>query len=288
LLTLIQSNVHAKTGSNDSIKKQGASDSTEYPKYKKTGRTVDLFIWGGQSNAQGWQGDGAFYPVAPDNVDQYIGLNYTFVGKSSSNGWVTMQPQDGRFPKGHFGPEVSFARKLKLAGYNPAIFKFTCGGTSIYRFWKTPGAGGNYDKLVEGLKKAVDSLQNMGYKVRYRGFVWIQGESDADNAKSAADFYGSLLSIINDIRKVAGDDKMPVILGVDEQHPGVVKFPLIIETQQRLAKELPNVAYTSMIGLPKADVTHLTPAGLVTHGIRIFDAYRTIDKPKQCKWFPFF
>jgi hypothetical protein len=33
-----------------------------------------------------------------------------------------MQAQDGRFPSGHFGPEVTFSRDQN-AGYNPAIFK---------------------------------------------------------------------------------------------------------------------------------------------------------------------
>jgi hypothetical protein len=27
--------------------------------------TIDLFIWAGQSNAQGWQGDADFYPSDP-------------------------------------------------------------------------------------------------------------------------------------------------------------------------------------------------------------------------------
>jgi len=246
--------------------------------FPKLDKQVDLFIWGGQSNAQGWQGDGAFYPTDSTNLDESIALNYNFVGTSGSAGnWITMQSQSGRFQKGHFGPEVSFSRKLKQAGYNPAIFKYTCGGTSIYSFWKTPGAGGEYDKLVLNLKKSISVLERKGYTVTIRGFVWIQGESDA-NATAAPLFYASLLSIVNDLRNnVAKDGMLPVILGVDEQHSAVVAYPVIVQSQQRIANELANVKYTSMYGLPKADGTHLTPVGLVTHGISIFDSFNNIQ-----------
>ncbi len=112
-------------------------------------KSVDLFIWAGQSNAQGWAGDAALYPKDTLGLDKSILLNWTFYGKESSGGeWVNMQAQKGRYEKGHFGPEVSFSRELKKAGYNPAIFKYCLGGTGLARDWKTPGEGGFYDNLV--------------------------------------------------------------------------------------------------------------------------------------------
>jgi len=42
--------------------------------------TIDLFIWAGQSNAQGWAGDADFYPSDPGSLDSQIRLNYTFIG----------------------------------------------------------------------------------------------------------------------------------------------------------------------------------------------------------------
>ncbi len=72
---------------------------------------IDLFIWAGQSNAQCWTGDADFYPTDPNNLDSSIRFNYTFINNSSSDGWITMQPQTGRYiPQGHFGPEVLFSR----------------------------------------------------------------------------------------------------------------------------------------------------------------------------------
>ena len=141
---------------------------------------IDLFILAGQSNAQGWQGDGAQYPADSEHLDKSIPLNWTFVDNTDSNGrGGTMQAQKGRFPMGHFGPEVSFGRMLKKAGCHPAIFKYTKGATSLYKDWKKPGQGGIYDHMISDLKSAIAQLQKKGYQVTVRGFIWIQGESDA-------------------------------------------------------------------------------------------------------------
>lgn len=240
--------------------------------------SVDLFILGGQSNAQGWMGDGAQYPQDTTLLDPFIGLYYHYALNTSSNGkWISMQAQEGLFPEGHFGPEVSFGRRLKASGYNPVIFKYTCGGTSIDNYWKTPGSGGQYDALVVALKKAIRALEQNGHTVAIRAFIWIQGESDMDGLAMANAYHDKLLSIIRDMRiNVAKNSTLPILLGVDEQYPSG-NAPIIIAAQKKIASDEANVMFTSMIGLPKADVTHLTPAGLYTHGIRLYNAFRTLD-----------
>lgn len=245
--------------------------------FPELGKQVDLFILGGQSNALGAKGDGAFYPTDTLNLDKSIGLNFTRVGVTSSFGkWITMQPQETPdFANGNFGPEVSFSRKLKATGYNPAIFKYTKGGTSINSFWKTPGDGGQYDELVTTLKTAIKDLENKGFTVTPRAFIWIQGEADSANDSIANLYYGKLLSIVKDVRtNVVKNINLPIILGVDEQYS--TKVSIIVSAQQKIANEESNVRFTSMIGLEKADYTHLTPAGLYPHGLRLFNAFQDI------------
>ena len=235
-------------------------------------KNLDLFIWAGQSNAQGWMGDAAYYPEEGRELDESIRLNWTFVDYESSGGkWVKMQPQTGRFPEGHFGPEVSFGRELKKAGYNPAIFKYTKGATGLARDWKAPGQGGIYDRMVNDLKSAIDTLEKQGFEVSVRGLIWIQGETDAGSETTARDYYANLKQLIDDLRQnVLDEPNMKIIVGVDEQHPFVKERPVVVEAQQRLAKEDANIVYTTMLGLPKADATHLSPAGLVEHGKQIY------------------
>jgi hypothetical protein len=244
---------------------------------------VDLFIWAGQSNAQGYTGEATGYPVDTEGLDKDIRLNYTVFGQESSNGeWISMQPQKGRYPSGHFGPEVTFARKLKKAGLNPAIFKYTLGGTGLARDWKAPGEGGIYDAMVSNLKTAIKKLEESGHTVTIQGFIWIQGESDALDDKTANEYENNLSKLIMHLRsEVVKQDDLTVILGVDEQHYLVVERPIVLEAQKNIAQRDVNTIFTTMHGLPKADRTHLTPSGLVEHGHRIYEAYKIVANTKQ-------
>jgi len=245
--------------------------------------TVDLFIWAGQSNAQGYTGDAKEYPKDGDELDKDILLNYTVFGKESSHGkWISMQPQKGRYPAGHFGPEVSFARELKKGGYHPAIFKYTQGGTGLARDWKAPGEGGIYDSMVVHLKTAIQQLEDSGHTVNIQGFVWIQGETDAGDDKAANGYEENLRTLLTHLRtKVLKKDDLKVILGVDEQHYFLKERPIVLEAQKKIAQKDVNVIYTTMYGLPKADETHLTPSGLVEHGHRIYAAYKIVANTTQ-------
>lgn len=244
---------------------------------------IDLFIWAGQSNAQGYTGDALEYPKDGQELDESILLNWNVHGKKSSEGaWVSMQPQEGRYPAGHFGPEVSFARELKKAGYNPAIFKYTLGGTGLARDWKAPNAEGIYDYMVKGLAPAIQKLKSMGFRINVRGFIWIQGESDALNDEAASNYQENLINMIDHLRtKVLHDPNLNIILGVDEQHYLVEERPIIVEAQKRIAQVDKNIIFTTMYGLPKADKTHLTPAGLFEHGHRIHQAFKILVDTNQ-------
>ena len=103
-----------------------------------------------------------------------------------------MQSQEGRFASGHFGPEVTFSRKLKEAGYKPAIFKYTRGSTSIHSDWLAPEEGGYYDAMVADLDTAITDLESQGHTVNIRGFIWIQGESDAETHALASAYETTL------------------------------------------------------------------------------------------------
>jgi hypothetical protein len=240
----------------------------------------------GQSNMQGWQGDAKDYPADVRDLDKRIAFSRVTPGFGSSNGqWLSLQPQPGRFPAGHFGPEITFARKLADAGYRPAIFKYALGSTSIAQHWKLPGEQGLYDQMVSTLREAITSLEHQGHTVRWRGLVWLQGESDAEIPAMAMLYGLRLQTFLRDFRKqVATDSLLPIILGVDAEHGWVEANPAVLTSQQTIAAEDPRMAFVSASGLERdADAAHLTPKGLMAHGERLFAAYAALTPVANTK-----
>jgi hypothetical protein len=250
------------------------------PAFASIAETVDVFIMAGQSNMQGWMGDAALYPYSdPQNLDAQIRFYWVTPGFSTSLGkWTFMHAQSGRFPSGHFGPEVTFARALEAKGYHTAIFKYSLGATGLEADWRRPGMGGLYDKMVVEYKSAVALLQQERLTVRPRAFIWIQGENDAENKYLAEQYYSRLCDLIADVRaNVTGVHQLPVILGVDEQIP-LDYIDTVVNAQKKFAASDSFAVWTSMMGLEKADFTHLSPYGLGAHGVRLADAFFLIEE----------
>ena len=236
---------------------------------------IDLHIMAGQSNMQGWRSDAKSYPADPNQFDAQIPFYFEAVDYSSSQRfWDNLRPQEGHFLKGHFGPEITFARSVKEYGFNPAIFKFSFGSSSIETVWKSPGQNGLYDRMIRELQLSIKLLKQMGNQVTIRSFTWIQGETDASNDLLASHYYSNLKRMLTHFRNVvARNPSLPVILGVDEQHPHVRLRPQVVHAQKKLSNENINTAFTTMHGLEKSDATHLTARGVINHGKRIFKAY---------------
>jgi len=241
-------------------------------------QNIDLFIMAGQSNMQGWRSDAAQYPKDPKGLDIQIPFFYKALHYGSTgNKWETLKPQLGHFRTGHFGPEVSFARAVLKAGYNPAIFKYSSGGTSLKTDWKGPGQKGLYDDMVRNIKTAIKELEVQGDTVTPRAIIWIQGESDADSDVQAKEYYWHLKKMLQHLRtNIIKDPSIPVILSLDEQHPRVQLRPQVVDAQKKLASEDKNITFFSMRGLEKYDVTHLTARGTIQQGQRIFSVYNTL------------
>lgn len=241
-------------------------------------KKIDLFIMAGQSNMQGWRSNAANYPADPRHIDEAIPFYFEALDYSSSHKkWQALAPQAGHFRAGHFGPEVAFARAAFSRHLNPAIFKYSSGGSSIKYHWKAPGHHGMYDDMVTNLKRAIKQLKKQDDTVIPRAIIWIQGESDAANDTLANEYYVHLKRMLHHLRSnVLHIPKLPVILSVDEQHPQVKLHPQVVDAQIRLSMEDSSISFVSMLGLEKSDTTHLTARGTILQGKQIFKAYNSL------------
>jgi len=235
----------------------------------------ELHILAGQSNAQGIQGDATQCPESPQ-----IPFFYNALGFGDSGGqWTILGPQSGgHFPKGYFGPEISFALALQQAGARPAVFKFTAPCTSLAKDWKGPGEGGILDTLCRELLTAIQLLENCHRKIKVCSFTWIQGESDAQADVTAINYHGHLVVLLRHVREILQEPDLPIILGIDEQHPWVKERPAVVEAQKQIVAASKHMAFLSMLGLEKSDTSHLTPKGLVQHGERLFETWQQLTE----------
>jgi len=231
----------------------------------------------GQSNMQGWRSNAANYPSDPYHLDQRIPFYFEALRYSSSHkNWQTLSSQPGHFKAGHFGPEVTFARAALSSRLNPAIFKYSAGGSNLKFNWKAPGQHGMYDDMVTNLKRAIQALKAQGHTVTPRAIIWIQGESDAKSEQLANEYYRSLKRLLRHLRSnVLHRPRLPVILSLDEQHHHVQRHPQVVDAQMRLAMEDSSIAFVSMFGLEKYDNTHLTARGTQLQGKQIFKAFKS-------------
>lgn len=195
-----------------------------------------------------------------------------------SRQWTFLGPQFKLFPNGHFGPEISFARKLLTSGLKPVIFKYAKEGTSLAENWLAPGQNGLYDDFVFQLNSSISELQANGEKVNIRCLIWIQGESDGTRSDYANLYLPRLQELIRHLRQYVIGRNTPIILGVDETYLDLKRQPQIESAQIRISTQEPCVSRSSMRGLTKADATHLTPEALVEHGNRLFETYKQLTK----------
>ncbi len=125
--------------------------------------------------------------------------------QSSRNGFLPtalgMGGQDNRF-----GPEVGIAEYLTESGYESVfLVKYSYGGTSLHKEWRSPSSGGKtgelYDGAVEYVLNAMATLENADYYPVIDAICWMQGESDADKSEDAANAYFDLqTNFIKDLR----------------------------------------------------------------------------------------
>ena len=239
---------------------------------------IHLYVLAGQSNAIGWFGDAAYYPADPSNLDSNILLAYKVDDKTgggpASNGWISMQKQVGRYATGHFGPEVTFSRKLAQEGNKIAIFKYGQGGTSLADDWGKPGANKMYDRMKTRLLSYIDLLKNQGHTVILKGLIWIQGEEDTKTATNSINYISNVSHLIIDMKFLAasnGNSNLNVIFGIADFSPQVnTTSPKVLQAQQNLAKNNCYIISSSMRGLPQQDFLHITPEGIKLHGERLY------------------
>lgn len=245
---------------------------------------LDVYLVAGQSNAVGWDTDGAWLPA--HNADAQIKFFYRIGNgenqSATTSGTVTtLKPQQAGFrssPPTNFGIEMGIGRTLWDKGRNNmAIVKVAFGGTNLYWQWSPTNNTSLYKLMLENLSIASSQWRAQGWRTRVVGMFWMQGEYDALDANMAANYKQSLTAFMSAVRASAQDDCLPVVIGRirTEGWP----FAADVRTAQKnyaTQTDCTDWVNTDDLGLVPNDTAHFTNDGQYTLGKRMAQSYRDL------------
>ncbi len=241
---------------------------------------VPVFLLSGQSNMTGMGGAvselSADQKKTVDSVKIYLDAEGD---QAKRKKWLTLGPGFGS-DGSHFGPELFIGRTLSDSAPGKckkiAIIKDAVSGTYLNQTqgWLPPssnnGTGGTLyknmmaavDAAMKSFSTAFDTAQ---YTPRWAGFVWLQGEFDAQNTTDANAYEKNLTNLIKDIRAKTQVAELPVILPmIDVQN--MWKYNATVRAADvAMTKNLKNVDTMDTKGLP-TDGIHYKAAGQVKIG----------------------
>jgi hypothetical protein len=164
-----------------------------------------VFLFAGQSNMVGADAQAERIDDFPDFQGTRAAQNdvlYSYIlgqGDEASKGWVPLQPLRS------FGPEVTFARRVKQQVPFPiAIIKSAVGGTTAAYDWNpdAPDKGQKlYPRTLRLVRESLQELDKRGIRYRLEGVMWHQGENDMLDRKLCPNYAEALTRIIGRLRQ---------------------------------------------------------------------------------------
>ncbi len=241
---------------------------------------LKVYIMAGQSNMAGCDDVRNVDPMWQSELADVM----LYWGNSSTPGFQALKSGTSgascsdSAPQYYFGPELSFGSDMMVM--NPesrvVIIKFAVGGTDMFEYWTTPNrefpSGGIlWNALQDRIADALTRLNAMGLDYHVEGFLWMQGESDADKRYRAKAYAGKLTSFIASMRYFLGDPEMPFILG-RIRDAGQPHADMVRDAQVSVAGNIPNVYWfnTDDLGL-LPDGIHYSEEGMIELGHRFAD-----------------
>ncbi|MBG84190.1 MAG: hypothetical protein CMJ40_06540 [Phycisphaerae bacterium] len=240
---------------------------------------MDVLILAGQSNMVG----GATAASTPTHLMEYIQENPAVIQRSWINGEDWDDDWGNLKPRGQWiGPEMMLGHTLSeaLPDRNLAFMKIAYNGTNLGCAWDPDGCGLNlFQQMCELVDLWTEQLEDMGWDVRFRGFIWVQGEGDCSVEWAAKRYEENLNQLIAGVRFATGNATLACVaakmnpvakefLWKDVYHAGV----------DAVAAADENVAAVSCKTVElKEDLVHLSAEGMLALGAALGDAFLALD-----------
>ena len=234
----------------------------------RTNKEFDLYILAGQSNMAG-------RGIINDSL-RALQDDQVWMLTKDLNWTVAKHPVHFDKPGvAGVGPGLSFGIAMAKAHPGTKIGLIPCavGGTSIDK-WQ-PGA---FDQATSThpYDDAVQRITHAMKHGRVKGMIWLQGESDSNEA-SAAEYLAKLNVLIQRIRELTGDKNLPVVVG--ELGHFKSNYQLINNEFHKAPSKIKNLGIASSEGFTdKGDQTHFDAKSATIYGFRFAEQMQKLQK----------
>ena len=168
-------------------------------------KPIKVFIAAGQSNMEGADAHTQRIDEFPRFKGAGVPQNdvlFTALPRGDSDApaaWGPLAPGDS------FGPEITFARRLKARDDSPiAIIKSAIGGTTVAFDWNpdAPGQGQRlYPRTLKLIQESLKELDRRGLRYQLEAVLWHQGENDMLDRRLNSNYAEGLTRLIARLRK---------------------------------------------------------------------------------------
>jgi len=211
----------------------------------------------GQSNAVG---RGPYYAITQALLDFDFQNVYIYAGgdiekAASMRNLEIMDYGYGKYTS-ESGPEAGMAHEyIRQKGSKRAIIiKYAWGATTLSLHWRpsslwvTPPAAGSqpgyfYKTFLETWEAALAKIRTKDWTPVYRGFLWVQGESDSQAQAEADAYEGRLRTFVRDIKADLNKiypkaEDMPFIISECAPITAAPYYEITREAQRKVAAEI--------------------------------------------------
>ncbi|MBX2840370.1 MAG: sialate O-acetylesterase [Flammeovirgaceae bacterium] len=229
-----------------------------------------IYILIGQSNMAGRGTPGELDTIPHERVFMF----------NKNNEWeLARDPMHFDKPVAGVGPGFTFGKMMASTNPEVNIGLVPCAvGGSPIDSW-TPG-GFHKQTQSHPFDDAIKRIEEANKKGVIKGFLWHQGESDSKEAL-VGDYKMKLVELVNRIRTVAGDERIPFVVGglgdfFIQKNANADKINLVLET---FAKENEYSGFVSSKNLThKGDETHFSSASARELGKRYAEVMMNIQQ----------
>ncbi len=211
-----------------------------------------------------------------------VGLYHSGGGSLPSGSFVDLAPGSGT----DFGPEVTLGRTLADAFPDEsfALIKHAVGGSDLFGDWD-PNTGSQYNTFTNTVQAGLQAIIDAGDTPNIIGMAWMQGEADAVQSRTEAQYTADLTEFIQAVRDdFAGGSDMRFVIGrlSDMQFTGSNIAPFregIQAAQDQVAASMTNVGIFNTDTYTLNDDRHFDAAGQQQLGISFANELADIVTP---------